>query len=438
MGNYFGTDGVRGEAGSVLNAELAFKLGYHLEKVLKKPLVVIGYDTRESSEMLAYSLASGVMASGADVLMAGVVSTPMIAYYTKAKQLTGIMITASHNPYPDNGIKVFHQGYKLTEKEEDELEAYLDKPMPSQKQRFGSIKHDNDVQTYYKNLYKDLALEPINISVGYDSANGANCFIANNIIGSICDESVQINHEPNGRNINAECGSMHLDAIKTLIREKQFDIGLSFDGDGDRVLVIDHNQTFYDGDLIVYAIAKYLKSKNKLNKNTVVLTHMSNLGILQAFKELGIKTVLTPVGDKYVTEAIIKNGYSLGGENSGHIILNDYIHTGDGLFVGVFLLNILQELKVTLKSYLSDITMYPQTMVNIKDVNRSVLDTNAYKQLEREAKKILGNDAKLLVRPSGTEPVIRVTISHRESDTVDQVIKLLVDGIQNIDKEELK
>lgn len=437
MGRYFGTDGIRGKAGSVVCAELAFKLGFHLKKSLNKTCVVIGYDTRASSQMLAYSVASGVLASGADVLMAGVVSTPMIAYYTRHKKTTGVMVTASHNPYYDNGLKVFNEGYKLTEKLETILEDHFDKSFPCQEEHFGKLFHSDDVTEWYKTLYKDLALEPINLSVGYDSANGANYLIAKHVIHSICDESYQINNQPDGKNINLMCGSTHLEAIKELVHEKQFDIGLSFDGDGDRVLIVDHHQTVYDGDVIVYAIAKYLKSQNKLAKNTVVLTQMSNLGIIKAFHNLGIKTVLTPVGDKYVTEEILKNGYSLGGENSGHIILNEFIHTGDGLFVAVYLLMILQKLKVTLKSYVSEIAMYPQTLVNIENVDKSVLTTKAYQELKKKAQAELGEDAKLLIRASGTEPVIRVTISHPSEATMNRVVTLLVDGIKTIAKEAL-
>ncbi len=437
MGRYFGTDGIRGEVGKVLHAELAFKLGYHLKESLKKSRVVIGYDTRESSETFAYSVASGVMASGADVLFAGVVSTPMIAYYAKHHKITGVMVTASHNPFTDNGLKVFDEGLKLSVDKEMLLEDLIDQDIVFQNNKFGNLLQSSAVKEHYKSLYVDLDLEKINLSVGFDSANGANYKIAHEILSSICDECSQIHAAPNGKNINLNCGSMHLEAIKELVREKQFDIGLSFDGDGDRVLVVDHNATLYDGDLIVYAIAKYLKSSNQLKKNTVVLTQMSNPGILKAFKDLGIKTVLTQVGDKYVTEEILKHGYSLGGENSGHIILNDHIHTGDGLFVGVYLLAILQKLKVTLKNYLSEIKMYPQKMVNIKNVDKNVLETKTYKDLAKQAQKRLGSDALFLVRASGTEPVIRVTISHQDESVMTEVIDLLVNGIETIAKEEL-
>ena len=437
MGKYFGTDGFRGIAGAFLHASMAFKIGYGLKETLKKERVVIGMDTRESSEMLAYSVAAGVLASGADVEFAGVVSTPMIAYYARHHKISGVMITASHNPYTDNGIKVFNEGFKLTLEKETLLESFIESEIKHQTERFGHLKHSNDVRNQYKELYKQLNLEPINLSVGYDSAHGANYKIAYEVLNSICDECLQINNQPNGRNINLNAGSTHIEVIQELVKDKQFDLGLSFDGDGDRVLIVDHNEVVYDGDLIVYAIAKYLKNSDQLKKNTVVLTQMSNPGILKAFKDLGVKTVLTSVGDKYVTEEILKHDYSIGGENSGHIILNDYIHTGDGLFVGVYLLTILQKLKITLKNYLKEVSMYPQKMVNIKGVNKSVLNTKEYKTLEKSAHKRLEKDYLLLVRPSGTEPLIRVTVSHRDAACMEEVMTMLVEGIKTLSEGDL-
>lgn len=433
MGKYFGTDGVRGVAGEVLTASLAYKIGLSIKHVLKENKVVIGKDTRASSDMLAFNLAAGALASGVDVYMAGVVSTPMIAHYSKEENIIGVMITASHNPYLDNGIKLFNKGYKMLEKDDLKIEAFIDGAMPSLDKDFGRYYDYSDaVQTKYLKLYETFEHKTIHISVGYDSANGANYKIAKTVLDPLCDEAHQISASPNGENINLNVGSTHLDAIKALVKEKSLDIGFSFDGDGDRCLVVDHALNVYDGDMIIYALARYLKELGKLNKNTVVLTKMSNPGILKAFKELGIKTVLTDVGDKYVTSEILKNNYTIGGENSGHIILNHLLHTGDGLLVAVTILNLLQTLKVPLHKLYETVNMYPQKMVNIKHVDKAVLTHDAVKKAIKEADKTLGTNKLLLVRASGTEPLIRVTISHEDETLLDQVMDHLVTTIKNL------
>ncbi len=430
MGKYFGTDGIRGVAGEFLTAEFALKLGQTLKQSLNIEKLVIGKDTRQSSDMLAYSLASGAMSQGIDVLFAGTVSTPMIAHYSKEHAIVGIMITASHNPFQDNGIKVFINGQKPTKDEESTIEKLLDQAAPKPSKTIGTLTHTGEVERQYHTLYKNLELHKINLSVGYDSANGANYLIAKNILDSICDESFQINNEPNGININVDSGSTHPEALMTLIKEKNLDIGFAFDGDGDRCLAIDHTGELIDGDLMIYAIAKYLKSQDRLIKDTVVLTKMSNPGIIKAFTELGIKTIRTDVGDKYVSEAMRKHGYALGGENSGHIIMKDFLHTGDGLLVAVMMLNILQDVKIPLKSFIEDVTMYPQKMVNVKNVDKAVLNKRTIKNALKKAEKTLGSDSLLLVRASGTEPVIRVTISHQDESLLDRVMGDLVTLIQ--------
>lgn len=430
MGNYFGTDGIRGVAGEFLTAEFAFKLGQTLKQSLNINTIVIGKDTRQSSDMLAYSLASGAMSQGIDVLFAGTVSTPMIAHYSKEHAMVGIMITASHNPYQDNGIKVFINGQKPSKDQEAIIEDALDKDAPNNAKPIGRLTQTEEVERQYHTLYKNLGLHKINLSVGYDSANGANYLIAKNILDSICDESIQINNEPNGININVDSGSTHPEALMNLIKDNNLDIGFAFDGDGDRCLVIDHTGELIDGDLMIYAVAKYLKSQNRLTKDTVVLTKMSNPGIIKAFSDLGIKTIRTDVGDKYVSEAMRKHGYALGGENSGHIIMKDFLHTGDGLLVAVMMLNILQDVKIPLKSFIKEVTMYPQKLVNIKNVDKTVLESRTIKSALKKAEKTLGNDSLLLVRPSGTEPVIRVTLSHQDESLLDRVMSDLVTLIQ--------
>src|SRR5690554_1678624 len=348
---YFGTDGIRGMAFEKLNSKLAFKLGQALAKSYKLEELVIGQDTRLSSNMLAYGVAYGAALAGVNVKISEVVSTPTVAYYSKVNNIFGVMITASHNPYTDNGIKVVKSGYKLLDEEDLELEKFIDEDDILVAPKFGSITVTREVEELYLSVYSDLNLPKTTMKVTYDSANGANYLIAKRIIESFVLKSYQIGNQPDGLNINLNVGSTHLNSIMNAVKNNGSDIGLSFDGDGDRVLIVDHEGTVYDGDYIVYMIAKYLKSKGKLKHNTVVLTQMSNPGMLKAFKDLGIQVIQTPVGDKYVSEEIISKDLSVGGENSGHIIINDLLPSGDGLFAGIYILKILEENKTTLKAY---------------------------------------------------------------------------------------
>ena len=429
---YFGTDGIRGIAFEKLNSELAFKLGQALAKSYKLEELVIGQDTRLSSNMLAYGVAYGAALAGVNVKIAEVVSTPMVAYYSKVNNIFGVMITASHNPYTDNGIKVIKSGYKLLDEEDLELEKYIDEDDILVSPKFGSITVTREVEELYLSVYSDLNLTKTSMKITYDSANGANYIIAKKIIESFASHTYQIGNTPDGLNINLNVGSTHLDAITNAVKNNGSDIGLSFDGDGDRILVIDKDGITYDGDYIVYIIAKYLKSKGKLKKDTVVLTQMSNPGMLKAFKSLGSKVLQTPVGDKYVSEEIMNHDLSIGGENSGHIIINDLLPSGDGLFAGVYILKILEENKTTLKDYTKEVVMYPQKMVNIKNVDKEVLKHPEIVRLVEEVRRNLPEDSLLLVRPSGTEPLVRVTISCQDILELDKYMGLLVTKIQNL------
>src|SRR3989339_84646 len=362
MGKYFGTDGIRGIAFRELNSELAFKVGQAIAHVLKPEVVVIGMDTRESSPMLAYSIANGLLACGVDVKLAGVVSTPMIAHYSKTHEIIGIMITASHNPYMDNGIKVFNKGYKTTEDVEEKLEDFIDNGQVELK-AFGQFSLTKDVTLLYLDIYSKIGLSLSKLKIGYDSANGANYQIAKKIMSRINPKAIQISNEPNGLNINLGCGSTHLKPILELVKEKHLDIAFSFDGDGDRIIVIDGDGTVYDGDLIIYLIATYLKKKNLLNKNTV------------------------------------------------------------------YLMQILSELKTSLKELVKDVKMYPLKLTNIKDIDKLVLKKDSIKKAVEDVKMKLGENSLLLVRPSGTESLIRITISHEDENMVQSVTTYLVDLI---------
>lgn len=437
MAKYFGTDGIRGRYNLELTNSLAFKVGQSLSKVLGTTRLVIGMDTRESSHELLFSVISGAQSVGIDVMNAGVVSTPLISHYSKQKEVSGVMITASHNPYTDNGIKVFNKGNKLSESEELAIEDFVDNNKDFIIKKVGKLFSGEEVLDLYLDLIESFEFNESSLKVGFDSANGANYLISYGILREMCKEHHQIGFEPDGKNINAGVGSTHLKAITKLVKEKNLDIGLSFDGDGDRVLVVDSDLSVIDGDLIIYIIANYLKDNGLLKKDTVVLTSMSNLGIIKAFERKGIKVVLTGVGDKYVLEELNKYGYSIGGENSGHVILRDHINTGDGLLVGAYLLNILEVTGKTIKELTSDIKMWPQTMENIRTFNTDILNDPRVIEVIENVKEILGSNGKVLVRASGTEPLIRVTISCELESDVEKYITLIVGIITKV-KEEIK
>ncbi len=425
MGKYFGTDGIRGVAGATLDIETALKIGQSLKQTFNIDTIVIGRDTRKSSDALAMALATGAMNSGIDVLDAGVVATPVIAYYTRKHAMIGAMITASHNPYQDNGIKIFNKGFKMTKEEEAVIETFIDTPLDSKTGAFGIYSMDPSIKTEYQKLYASLPADKANLSVCLDTANGATFELAGEILTPRVDEVCIINNEPDGTNINENCGSTHLESITRTVMENKCDLGFAFDGDGDRVLVVDHNGKLYDGDYLLYIIASYLKEQGKLNKDTVVLTKMSNPGIVKAFNTQGIKVVRTDVGDKYVTSEMFKHGYALGGENSGHIIIKDFLQTGDGILVAAMILNILQSSKRSLSGLCEAIEIYPQITRNIKDVDKRVVEHKAVKQTIKEVQKTLGSDSLLLVRPSGTEPVVRLTVSVRDETLLETVLDKL-------------
>lgn len=436
MGKYFGTDGIRGRFGVEITPNLALRIGQSIKHVLGMDQVVIGIDTRESGTELMYGCATGARSLGVDVMLAGVVSTPLIAHYSKTKEIVGVMITASHNPFHDNGIKVFYKGEKLSLSQEQKVEEFLDSHRDFQVAGLGKQLEGHDVFEVYMDLIDSLDLDFIDLKVGYDSANGANYLISKAIMDQLVEESYQIGNKPDGKNINLDCGSTHLEAIKSLVKEKQLDIGLSYDGDGDRILVVDNEGVEVDGDKLIYILALYLKEKGELNKDTVVLTKMSNLGIIKAFERQGIKVVLTDVGDKYVLEEINKNGYSIGGENSGHIILRNIINTGDGLLVSLFLLQVLQESKKTLQELTKDIKMWPQVLTNIKTYNKEILNDERVVKVIDEVKEELKDNGKVLVRASGTEPLVRVTISCETEELVTKYTDKIV-SIINLIKEEV-
>ena len=428
---YFGTDGIRGIAFEKLNSELAYKLGQGIARVLRPKHVVVGLDTRESSNLLGYSVSLGLMNAGVNVIFIDVVSTPVVAYYSKKKNIPGVMITASHNPFTDNGIKVFDRGYKSGEGVETQIEEYIDNGKLFYKKKKGQFTLANKPINDYLTLYNKFNLKGLKIKLGYDSANGANHLLAKTIFDKHVPSSIQINNFPNGKNINFECGSTHMETIIKFVIDKKLDLGFSFDGDGDRILAVDNNGVIIDGDQIIYIIGCYLKDKGLLKNNSVVLTVMSNPAIIKALKQKGIYVTQVSVGDKYVFDALDSKDLVLGGENSGHVIMRDLLHSGDGLLVGMRLLQIMKETKKTINELLGSLQLYPQKTVNIKGVDKSVLNDEKVKKEIEKVKEKLGTDSLLLVRPSGTESLIRVTVSCENEKLMNETIEKLVFVIKN-------
>lgn len=425
----FGTDGIRGRALEELNAELAYRLGQAIAEVFDPPAVVLGMDTRESSPLLAYSLANGLNARGVDVLFAGVVSTPMIALYSRNHTMIGVMITASHNPFTDNGIKVFKNGEKTREADERKLEAFLTHGTPSYGP-YGRFTYSDAIEAEYLTLLETIGLKKTPFRILYDSAHGANYRIAPMVMDKIATSHTQLGGAPDGKNINRDCGSTHVDHLVKTIQADHYDFGFSFDGDGDRVLLVGGDGTLYDGDMILYLLARSLKDKGQLNHDTVVLTKMSNPGLLAALRQAGITPMLTDVGDKYVYAALIEGDYVLGGEASGHIILRHLFHSGDGLLVAVVITQLLAELNQPLDSLFKDVTIYPLRTTNLANIDKTILTLPHVKATLEKLQAEHAHHGLILVRPSGTENKIRITVSFKDSTLVDQMTEDLVNLIR--------
>lgn len=442
MGKFFGTDGVRGIANEDLTPELAFRLGrvgsYILTKTSPKAKIVIGRDTRLSGEMLESALIAGVLSTGSDVVRLGVVSTPCVAYLTRHLQAdAGIMISASHNPFPDNGIKFFNQlGEKLTDEQEDEIEKYLERsedafPRPTG-EKLGRIQDDPEVIESYLNYLQstiDVDLNKMNIVI--DGANGAAHELAPKLLKRLGANVTTICTSPDGININQECGSTHPEKLQQQVIASRADIGLAFDGDADRLIAVDERGNIIDGDQIMCICAAYLKETSQLKKNTVVATVLSNLGFFQAMETLGIESIKTQVGDRYVAEQLRKGGFSLGGEQSGHIIFYDYNTTGDGLLTAVQLLQVLQKKKQPLSVLKKQMTRFPQLMNNVRVQSKEGWEDNeAISQAIQQVQQELGDSGRVLVRPSGTEPVIRVMAEGPDEEALQKHVTQIAETIQ--------
>ncbi len=445
MGKYFGTDGVRGVANKELTPELAYKIGrcggYVLTKNNVKPKILVGRDTRVSGHMLEGALVAGLLSIGAEVMRLGVISTPGVAYLTKALGAqAGVMISASHNPVEDNGIKFFGpDGFKLLDEQEDEIEQLMDAEVDKLPRPTGSdLSQVSDYfeggQKYLQFLKNSIDEDFSGLLVALDCAHGATSSLAPYIFADLEADIVTMGTNPNGFNINDGVGSTHPEALAALVKEKGADIGLSFDGDGDRLIAIDENGDIVDGDQIMYICAKHLNEKGRLKQNTVVSTIMSNLGFYKAVESNGMKSAVTGVGDRYVMEEMRKNGFNLGGEQSGHIIFLDYITTGDGMLSAIQLVNIMKETGKTLSQLAGEMKKYPQLLINVRVTDKNeALNNERIKATIEEVEAEMNGNGRILVRPSGTEPLIRVMA---EAPSAEEC-KLFVERIVNVVKEEV-
>lgn len=442
MGKYFGTDGVRGVANSELTPELAFKIGrcggYVLTKDKERPKVLIGRDTRISGHMLEGALVAGLLSIGAEVMRLGVISTPGVAYLTKALGAqAGIMISASHNPVQDNGIKFFGpDGFKLSDEQELEIEALLDSEKDTLPRPIGkNLGQVNDYfeggQKYLQYLKQTVDEDFSGIHVALDCAHGATSALATHLFADLDADVSTMGASPNGLNINDGVGSTHPEALAAFVKEKGADVGLAFDGDGDRLIAVDENGQIVDGDQIMYICAKYLNEQGRLKHQTVVSTVMSNLGFYKALEAQGIKSVQTAVGDRYVVEEMKKNGYNLGGEQSGHIIFLDYNTTGDGLLTALQLVNIMKMTKKPLSELAGEMKKYPQKLVNVKVTDKhEAIANEEVQRVIREVEEEMAGNGRILVRPSGTEPLVRVMAEAPTNELCDQYVERIASVIR--------
>lgn len=456
MGKYFGTDGFRGEANKNLTADHTYKIGrflgwYYGELKHQSgddtpARIVIGKDTRRSSYMFEYSLVGGLVASGADAYLLHVTTTPSVAYVARVDEFDcGIMISASHNPYYDNGIKLINgNGEKMDEDTISLVEAYLDGNLNvfgkdyaeipyAHRDRIGCTVDYVSGRNRYVGYLISLGVYSFKgMKVGLDCANGSSWNIAKAVFDALGAKTYVINADPNGTNINTDAGSTHIEGLQKFVVEKGLDVGFAYDGDADRCLCVDEKGNVVDGDAILYVYGRYMKEREKLITNTVVTTVMSNFGLYKAFDELGIGYAKTAVGDKYVYEYMQKNGCRLGGEQSGHIIFSKYASTGDGNLTSLKMMEVMMAKKMKMSQLTEDLHIYPQVLVNVKVKDKAV--TQADKDVQDAVKKVvdaLGDTGRILVRESGTEPLIRVMV---EAET-EEICRKHVDNVVSVIKE---
>ncbi len=445
MGRLFGTDGARGVANSELTPELAMNIGRAAASVLidkdcDRPKVLIGKDTRMSSDMLENALAAGLCSVGADVLIIGVVPTPAVAYLVKEyKYDAGIMISASHNPCEFNGIKIFQgNGFKLSDELEEQIEAIILDGVSTPPVKIGGdvgrvYYSENAKKDYIAHIVSTCKTDLKGMRVAFDCANGSSSVTARDLFNCLGIDGVYTCCEPDGVNINKECGSTNLKNLKKAVLENKCSVGIAFDGDADRMLAVDENGEEVDGDKIIAICAKAMKEKGELKSDTAVVTVMSNMGFFKFCEENGIHCEITSVGDRYVLENMLNNDYNLGGEQSGHIILKDNATTGDGQLSAVKLLSVIKDSSKSLSQLAAQMKKYPQVLKNVRVTpeGKAAYETDeAIKAKISEAEEILGGDGRVLVRLSGTEPLIRVMLEGKDMDLIEKLASDIADLVK--------
>ena len=451
MGRYFGTDGFRGEANKNLTVEHAYKVGrfigwYYHQMTGKKCKVVIGKDTRRSSYMFEYSLVAGLTASGADAYLLHVTTTPSVSYVTRTEDFDcGIMISASHNPFYDNGIKLINgNGEKMDEKTISYIEDYIDGklnlfgeemtdvPFAVREEIGCTVDYAAGRNRYVGYLISLATYSYKNMRVGLDCANGSSWMIAKSVFDALGAKTYVINAEPDGTNINNHAGSTHIEVLQKFVKDNNLDVGFAYDGDADRCIAVDEKVNVVDGDLILYIYGKYMKERGKLLNNTVVTTIMSNFGLYKAFDEAGINYEKTAVGDKYVYENMVQNGHRIGGEQSGHIIFSKYATTGDGILTSMKMMEVILAKKLPLSKLAEPVTIYPQVLKNVrvKSKPEAQNDPDVQEAVAKVA-EMLGDTGRILVRESGTEPVIRVMVEAETESLCEKYVDQVIDVIKS-------
>ena len=443
MGKYFGTDGIRGVANSELTPELAMKLGRVLGASLasknEQAKVLIGRDTRISGELLECALIAGLTSSGVGVMKLGVITTPGVAYLTKSLDAcAGIMISASHNPIEDNGIKIFQSdGYKLDDELESEIEKMLDAPDDLPRPVAGDVgiveRFKMGGQKYINFLKTTIDADLSGFKVVIDCANGASSALGRQLFADLGAETIVIAASPDGVNINENCGSTHPELLQAAVLEQEADFGFAFDGDCDRLIAVDGKGNIVDGDHILFVIGRHMKEQGTLKNDTVVSTVMSNLGFYKTLEKMDMKSKATKVGDRYVLEEMLANDYNLGGEQSGHIIMLDYATTGDGLLSAIQLANVVRESGRSLNELASDMPKYPQILKNVRVADKDAVTSNE-KVLESiaEVEKEMDGNGRVLVRASGTEQLVRVMVEAKSEDLCARYVDAIVDVVNDI------
>ena len=426
MGKYFGTDGFRGEANVVLTVEHAFKVGRYLGWYFgqdHKARIVIGKDTRRSSYMFEYALAAGLTASGADAYLLHVTTTPSVSYVVRTEDFDcGIMISASHNPFYDNGIKVINSaGHKLEAEVEEKIEAYIDGeigelPLATKEKIGRTVDYAAGRNRYIGHLISVATRSFKDMRVGLDCSNGSSSAIAKSVFDALGAKTYVINNEPDGTNINTDCGSTHIHVLQEFVKEKKLDVGFAYDGDADRCIAVDENGKVIDGDLILYICGKYLMEQGRLEGNTIVTTVMSNLGLYKACDKIGMKYEQTAVGDK----------------QSGHIIFSKHARTGDGILTSLLIMEVILEKKQSLGTLAGEVKIYPQLLKNVRVTDKKTARENpAVQEAVQKAADELGSDGRILVRESGTEPVIRVMVEAATDEICEKYVNSVVKVIED-------